>query len=181
MIRRAAAGNAEVRPVARFGPWADDLWRSLAPDLGTAAIRDAAYLNWRFCEGPAATAYERFALHRDGAPVGLAVTSAVPWRGATTSYLMELMVAADDVAGARHLLGHAVLAARRAGAAAMNAVATRRHPHRKTMMRAGFLPVPNRLLGPRSFGVRHNGPGVVANRLFHVDDWYLSFADIDVV
>jgi hypothetical protein len=181
IARREEARGAAVRSLDRFGPWADELWQSLAPALGTAVIRDAAYLNWRFCDAPAAPTYRRLALHRHGEPVGLVVTAVVPWRGGAMAYLMELMVPAEDTSGARLLLAHAIVDALRGGALALNAVVTRRHPHRGTLLRAGFLPVPPRFAAPRSFGVRHNGPGVVPDRIFHMDDWYLSCADFDVV
>jgi hypothetical protein len=181
IARGGARRTALVEPFDRFGTWADRLWADLAPALGTCTIRDAAYLNWRFTDVPPPFRYERLALTRAGHTAGFAVWTHVPWRGGRMAYLMELMAAPSDRAGARLLLAHVVLDAARAGASAIYAVATRRHPHRRDMVRMGLLPVPQRWDVPRSFGARHNGPGAVPDKLFHIDDWHLSGADLDVV
>jgi predicted N-acetyltransferase YhbS len=175
-------GPSRVRTLENFSGWADDLWDELSPDLGTCAVRDAAYLNWRFCSSP--YAYRRYALHRGAGPVGFAVTTLHPWRVGKIAYLMELMAPKSDGAGARLLLAHALLDAAREGATAIVTVATRRHPHRRAMLQSGFFPAPKPLKekgSQFSFGVRQNGPSVVPNKLFHVDDWYISGADFDSV
>lgn len=177
--RGARRTDAVIQRFDRFGPWADDLWNGLAPLLGTCAVRDAAFLNWRFCDAP--FRYTRFAVLRDGVPSGVAVTTTQPWRGGRLAHLMELMVPASDPVGAARLLAAALDDAAAEGAVAMQAIASRNHPHRRAMKKAGFLPVPAGLAGNQSFGVRHNGPGVIPNSLFHVDDWYISGADLDFV
>jgi Acetyltransferase (GNAT) domain len=172
-------GSASVRTLDRFSGWADDLWAELSPDLGTCAVRDAAYLNWRFCSAP--YTYRRYALHRGGRPVGFAVTAFRPFGGGKLAYLMELMVPRNDGAGARLLLARTFLDAAREGATAIVALATPRHPHRRAMLQSGFVPAPEPLKAKFSFGVRQNGSGVVPNNLFHIDDWYLSGADLDTL
>lgn len=168
--------GARVTALDGFGPWADELWQELAPSLGTCAVRDAAYLEWRFCRGP--FSYRRYALERSGDPVGFAVTTLATARGVPVAYLMELMAAPDDVRGARLLLANALADAARDGAAAVYAIATSRHPHHRTLRRAGFL-AGGSLGTTFSFGVRRNGPAARPDALFHVDDWYLSGADLD--
>jgi len=48
----ARAGAPDITPVARFSSTADELWQRCAPELGTATVRDARYLNWRYAEHP---------------------------------------------------------------------------------------------------------------------------------
>lgn len=170
-------GSASVRPLERFAEWADELWRQLSPTLGTCVVRDAAYLNWRFCSAP--YEYRRYELHRDGQPVGFAVTTFSPTRFGKLCHLMELMAPEHDQVGARLLLAHALADAVGEGASAICTIATRRHPHRRTMMQTGFVPAPARAKAQLSFGVRRNGRGALPNDLFHIDDWYLSGADRD--
>lgn len=171
--------GAEVQPLDRFEPWVDALWEEIAPGLGTCAIRDAAVLQWRYVDSP--FEYRRFALHRGGRPVGLAVTTDGEWRGARLARLMEIMVRPGDAAGARMLLAAVVADAIERGAFAVWAIAGSRHPHRRAMLQSGFLPVPAALAPSAAFGVRHNGRGVVPNHLFHPADWYLSGTDLDYV
>lgn len=162
-----------------FGSWADELWQGLAPDLGTCAIRDATYLNWRFRDSP--FSYRFYALERDGAIVAFAVLGFTNGRGRRVAYIMELMARADDSSAARALIARCVHASSAEGARAIATIATRRHPHRTAFLRAGLVPLPKSLRRSFSFGVRQNGPGVVPNELFHIDDWYLSPADLDYV
>ena len=178
LVERHASRGGKVVEFDSFGPWADTLWESLAPEMGTCVVRDAAYLNWRFVQSP--FPYRRFAFERDGRVVGFIVMRVAPWRESKLAYVMELMVAKDDRAAARALLAHLINAATDSGAAALYAIATKRHPHRPEMFRAGLLPLPS-VAARHSFGVRVNGPGVVPNRLLHIDDWYLSPGDLDYV
>jgi len=171
--------TAAVQTLDSFGGWADALWEELSPDLGTCAVRDAAMLQWRYCDSP--FEYQRWALVRGGRPTGFAVTTLEDWRGGRLARLMELMVPGSDAAGARLLLSEVIRDAARQGAFALSAIAGRRHPHRTAMLQSGLLPVPAALAPAGGFGVRHNGPGVVPNRLFHVDDWYVSGTDLDYV
>jgi GNAT superfamily N-acetyltransferase len=172
-------GSASVLPLDRFSSWADTLWAQLAPRLGTCVVRDAAYLNWRFCASP--YSYRRYALHRDGSPVAFAVTTFSHTRLGKLCHLLELMVPDGDRAGARLLLAHTFLDAAREGATGICTIATRRHPHYRTMLHAGFVRAPGRLKAQQAFGVRQNGPGVIPNDLFHIDDWYISGADQDTL
>jgi hypothetical protein len=45
------APRVEVAKVDSFGPWADDIWRSAAPQYGLIALRDQATLNAKFPQG----------------------------------------------------------------------------------------------------------------------------------
>lgn len=162
-----------------FGAWADELWEELAPDLGTCAVRDAEYLNWRFCRSP--YDYTRFAVVRDGVVAAFAVLGFARSRGRRVAYVMELMARRGDAAAVRALIRSCSAAAAHSGARAISTIATRRHPHRGTFVRTGLVPLPQRLRRSFSFGVRHNGPGAVPNELFHIDDWYITPADLDYV
>jgi GNAT superfamily N-acetyltransferase len=167
----------ELRRLEAFGPWADDLWRSVSPSLGTCAVRDSAFLHWRFVESP--MAYTRYVALRGGEPVGFVVTAFSGWRGRRVAHLMELMAAPGDRGAARALVAKAALGARAQGAGAMWAIATRRHPQRRALLAAGFAPLPDSLTKTFSFGVRVFGDE--REELRHVDDWYLSGADLDYV
>jgi GNAT superfamily N-acetyltransferase len=162
-----------------FSGWADELWEELAPNMGTCAVRDSTYLNWRFRDTP--YDYGRFAFVRDGTPVAFAVLGFAKSRGHRVAYVMELMARADDGAAARALIAHCAHAAGRSGARVISTIATHRHPHRTAFLRAGLIPLPRRLRRSFSFGVRHNGPGATPNELFHIDDWYITPADLDYV
>jgi GNAT acetyltransferase-like protein len=47
-----APGGPRVERVTRFTDEVDELWARCASELGTATVRDARYLNWRYAEHP---------------------------------------------------------------------------------------------------------------------------------
>jgi hypothetical protein len=140
----------------------------VGPSLGTTAIRDAAFLQWRFVDAP--RPYRRWAATAGGDPVGFAVSRLVPWQGTLLAYLLELI--APDRAAAASLVNAVIEDARRDGAVALCAV------DRPGLTRAGFLPVPARLVADISFGVRPFAQDV-GGAVLRRDSWYLSGSDFD--
>ena len=175
--RRARRTGARVVALDGFGSWADRLWEELQPALGTCAVRDAAFLQWRFCDSP--FRYKRYGLDRGSGPVGFAVLRARPGGFAD---LMELMVRPGDATGAELLLARATRDAWASGAIALRAIISPRHPHRSAFLKMGFLRMPRRLRKSYSFGVCVlDRSSVTPNALLHIDDWYISGADYDFI
>ncbi len=179
--RLAERTGARVVAIDSFGAWADELWRELRPFLGTCAVRDAAFLQWRFQATPFRDRYTLYGLDRGAGPVGFAVLNLRPGMLAD---VMELMVRPGDSAGAQLLLARAIRDAWASGAPALRAIISPRHPNRDAFRKLGFLPMPARLK-PKvgySFGVCVlNRSLVTPNALLHIDDWYLSGADLDYI
>jgi GNAT superfamily N-acetyltransferase len=165
-----------VEEFDEFGVWADRLWKGLSKGLGTCAIRDADYLNWRFRTAP--FEFRRLALVGRRGPEGFAVTATTRSRGRRIVTLMELMARPGDRNGAAQMIDRIIQEARHIRAAGIVTLATRRHPLRRELMAAGFLPAPW-ARGGSSFTARilSQGHKVIPNEVFHVDDWYVSGAD----
>jgi len=68
---RASAG-VDLVEIASFGEEFDALWRSIEPSSGVAVVKDAAYLNWRYVQCPAAR-YRRVAAWCGGELAGYIV------------------------------------------------------------------------------------------------------------
>lgn len=172
-----------VVPVDNFNGIADRLWDLVKPQAGVTITRDAQFLNWRFVQSP--FEYLRLVAMRDGQPVGIAVLAADATDG--QAKLMEFIVApGENVQATRTLLARVIDIASQTGAFVLRFVATPRHPQWKTLVASGLLPaVPTTIqLSPidtpvSSFGVRVNNSRVAASRVLHIDDWYLSGADLD--
>ena len=172
-LRRA---SSKVIPIDSFGPWADAVWARAAPALGTAAIRDAAFLTWRFDAAP--RYYRRWAfIGDDGEPVGYAVSRVVEWRSESLAYLMELQAPSAHAASA--LLQAVVADAHSSGAIALCTVVTQRSPHRRSFAAAGLLPLPAGIARYASFGARTLGHDVPADAVLDQRAWYISPADFD--
>jgi hypothetical protein len=175
--RLAERGGARVVTLDGFGTWADKLWEQLRPSLGTCAVRDAAFLQWRFRASP--FRYTLYGLDRGSGPVGFAVLRARPEKFAD---LMELMVPPEDLSGAELLLAQATCDAWATGSVALRAIISPRHPHRTAFARMGFLRMPRRLRATYSFGACVLDRSlVIPNALLHIDDWYISGADYDSI
>lgn len=178
--RRAERAGARVVQLDGFGDWADELWRDLRPHLGTATIRDARFLEWRFRASP--FSYRLYGLERGAGPVGFAALSVRPWRGGSVADLMELMVRPGDSSGASALLAAALRDAWASGAVAVRAIVSAKHPHRRAFLTAGFVPLRGRLAAGYSFAVCVlEAARVKPNAVFHMDDWYISGADLDFI
>ena len=178
--QRARRRGDRVAPITDFGPWANELWASLRPVLGTCTVRDAAYLRWRYCESP--HAYTIIGLDRGAGPVGFAVVSVRPWKGGKAADLMELMVAPGDRAGAEALIAEAVLHAARGGAVALRTWVSPLHPHRAAFRRALFRPLPARLRVDYSFGTLVLDPAVVdPEQVTRPEGWTITAGDIEYI
>jgi hypothetical protein len=180
-VARLPRESASIDEFSFFDDWTDRLWLANAPRLGTCAVRDRAFLHWRYCESP--FPYERLLLREGGDVRGFVIVAYAPSGRGITAHVMELMTTdPGDNESAGVLLASVVHRARRRGAAVISMIATPRHPHLATLRRAGLRRVPERWLGARSFGCRVNGalPGG-ADSVRHIDDWYLSGSDLDFI
>ncbi len=89
---RAAPGVHPIE-IASFGEEFDGLWRSIEPSGGVAIVKDAAYLNWRYVQCPAAS-YHRVAARSGGELAGYIV-----WRDRGPNddgYVLELAAKSDS-------------------------------------------------------------------------------------
>lgn len=163
----------------RFGEWADNIWQETSATLGTAVVRDAAYLNWRFADAPAG--YERFAAPSGAEPTAFAVLRTVPWRRGSLSYLMELAAQPGSEQAAASVLAAAIASARAAGSAGIVALATPRNPVLGLLRRRGFRRPPERFLRAFSFGARLSGGLEADPELKRVEAWHITAADFDHV
>jgi len=100
------AGDLDIRLLeGPFDRSFDELWGAVGGRRTVAAVRDAAYLNWRYVQCPDRR-YRRLAAFRAGKPQGLAVFRSKPKR--RTGYLLELFARNDCATTLRALLERAV-------------------------------------------------------------------------
>lgn len=88
-----AAPEVELIEIASFGQEYDALCRALEPSGCVAIIKDAAYLNWRYVQCPAAS------YHRVEARLGGALAGYVVWRDHGPNddgYILELAARGDS-------------------------------------------------------------------------------------
>lgn len=121
------SGGVEVRRIERFGAAEEAAYRAAAPGLGNHVVRDVAYLNWRYLDGP--LPYRAFA-----SPNGFAVLGRKVHRGVALAYVAECIAPPRE---ARALLRRCLAEARGAEAVALVPPAGL---GRGALLALGFLP-----------------------------------------
>ena len=121
----------------RFAPEVDDLFTRAASGFDLIHARDAAYLDWRFCD-PRGGGFSLLAIaDDDGSWQGYAVTCVRRGLG----YLADLLVEPDRIGATDSLVTAAVADLEKAGAAAVVCWLPKHHPYRPPLARRGFVAV----------------------------------------
>jgi GNAT superfamily N-acetyltransferase len=149
---RTLVGRAQVdrgctlRSVTRFDATADSLWSRIAGDLtrGTGYIaRTAAYLNWRYFDGPATT-FRATCAYDHGEMVGYVVTTSVMKSGVRLGVIADLITVPDSRVRSA-LLDHALAELRKVGVAATTVLDPIDATHRVLYLSRLLLPSPKRV------------------------------------
>jgi hypothetical protein len=165
---------AGVEEVERFGPAADALYAACAPQWGSSAVRDGAFLDWRFAENP----FHRYRLlvarGADGLR-GLAVLRSAseldPGLHPGLGLLMELLVRPGDEPAALGLVEGAVALARGAGDTALGAALPEWSPWSAWLQARGFLHHPSEHL------LHARGSIPRFDMLYLREHWWTTLAD----
>ena len=178
LSRPPGEGSAELPAgVEVLDRWSDDvrdLWQRASESWGASIIRDAAYLNWRFCDNPRHD-YTRVVL-RDGDRLrGSLVFRVAPWPLPGSGLVMDWLVPEGD-AEAGELLHEAALALGRAqGAHNLLAIFPEWSAWFRRFQDHGWLGRPSDYL----MSGRKNAPQHTMEWLR--DHWWYQFAEMDLV
>jgi len=168
------AAGPSVRALEVFDPGMDGSWRRHLEGYGVGRVRDAAYLNWKYCRHPNLP-YRALVAEGDGELAGYLV-----WRPAAASdperraLVVDFLVANGDTSTLRRLLARAVVDADASGAAVLSMLTTQ--PWAIHLLRSlGFFP-----RGERHTWVVAGWQGVIpeAWRRDHAA-WHLCLGDSD--
>lgn len=167
--RRAGRFDVELVPADRLPPDIDGVDEATAGRIGTALVRDRAYLGWRFGRNPVERS-EALIARQGGRPVGYLVFTMKAGSGVVKDWLAATPEARDELFAA--LLGE--LWGRDARSASVIALDT--HPDLAALSRAGFL------RRPESSAVVTYAPAASPMRPALSDParWYMTVGDRDV-
>jgi hypothetical protein len=173
-VRTLGPGTAAlphgIRAPERFGPEADVLYASCATHWNASAVRDAAFLNWRFAEN-ARHRYVLLALQSGETLRGYAVCRAGPELHPGLGLLMDWLVLPGDDEAAEALLEAALASARSADLAALATRVPEWSPWAEFFQARGFLHHPSEhLLTVQSAAARFD-------MLWLRDNWWTTLAD----
>lgn len=166
---------------AEFGAAeAEALWQRVDKAGRVLAVRDAAWLKWRFEQRPGHD-YRCFAARDEDGQWLASAAMVVVQRSVRTILVMDLLAAPGaDAALALLLRGATEHLAARAGAAVAIVRLSPRSPWRRAALLAGFLPPPKRFVNPSwaGFYPLSERARALAER---PDSWAFSYADADAV
>lgn len=134
----ASAASPLVRALVRFGPEADLLYASCATHWNASAIRDAAFLNWRFAEHPRHR-YRLLGVQSGQTLRGYAVLRRCDELGPRQELLLDWLVLPGDEEAAENLLAAALAGARANGAGVLVAAFPEWSPWSLWFQERGFL------------------------------------------
>lgn len=161
--------------VTEVGDWGDVLWDSVAPAVGVGTVRDRAFLNHRLFSGPQATQY-RVVASPDQTEPAIMATREAEKHGGRIAYVMEALGGSSLEPLVMSELGR--LATR--GVELALAWSFPWSPNYRTLRKAGFVPLPERLR-PIQIWFGSKPKSGLAAPADQQDQWYLSYLDSDTV
>lgn len=122
----------------RFDARAEALWERFAAQFDVAVVRDAEYLNWRYCDRGAGATLVLAAIEGDQAD-GRLLGYAVFKRADDRANMLDLVMEPGSVAVARALLSAGAARMRAAGAQALMGWFPEGHPAEPVLQAAGYV------------------------------------------
>lgn len=169
------AQDQKLSPIGEVGSWGDDLWNSVSARIGVGVVRDQAFLNHRLFACPQASEYRVVA---DTCPVSSAIVATRQTRKheGSIAYVMEALGQSSLEPLLMSELGR--LTAR--GAEIALTWSYPWSPNYRTLRKAGFMPLPERL---RPIHIWFGGTPKTdrAMRSNQFGQWFLSYLDSDTV
>lgn len=172
----AATSELEVVETDSVGPWIDNLWRPWSASQSCVAVRDEAYLRWRYTDKP--DHEYRFAIVRPrggGDARGMAVVRRGSFDHREALLLVDWMVPSGDAAAGAALLAWARERAAAERAPRLTALFPTWEPWFLAFQDAGFRVRPTSyFLVARHFAKRYDMGWLRGH-------WYYTLGDFDLV
>jgi len=169
------ARDQNLSSIAEVGEWGDALWDLAAPDIHVGTVRDRAFLNHRLFNGPQAEQYRVVASPDNSAPAIVATREAEK-HGGRIAYVMEALGGASLEPLVMSELGRLALR----GVELALAWSFPWSPNYRTLRKAGFVPLPERLR-PINIWFGSRPKSDLSALADNKGQWYLSYLDSDTV
>lgn len=175
-------GRYAVAPIDPGDPRIDQVWAAREPDPQIQCVRDAAWSSWRYGERPQADYRLAVACDSDGKACAWIAVRALRVAHVPALFVLDLQCAQGHVDAAIALVRAANELAASAGCAAVSVLLPAAGALRSTLIRNGFIPVPEPLHPKKILlSVRQlNGAPLPAD-LHNAGSWSLAWSDTDVV
>lgn len=139
MVVKGPAPDVKVTEITSFDAAYDDLWERVAPDYPVIAVRDQAYLVWRFQKCPSRR-YRILQASRNGELTGYLACRLAETGRPRAGYIVDALTKRDDGDSFRSLMIHAVQLLKGMNADTVHFYSTEHSPIlTRELRRAGFL------------------------------------------
>jgi hypothetical protein len=170
------SGSIEIFRLESFDGRIDALWQRVSREHLVIAVRDSAYLNWRFNSRPDASYVAIAAADPEGKVVGYLVYRIIEQDGARWGYIVDFLSEGDPSQIFALLVRRAEEMMVRAGVRAIVCFIAKA-PFRQALRRAGFYPS---IFGTRSYV----GGAIIKEDLSlrpfaEVQKWFITMSDGD--
>jgi GNAT superfamily N-acetyltransferase len=173
IIARVKPLRAEIEPIRQFDDRFTNLWERIAPKMGFAVRRDAAYLNWKYVEPPHIR-YSLAALKRGEDLHGYVVYRHLREPRGRVTLLVDFLVDPDDEIGLTTLLRWIDREARVANSDKIRSFCLHQG-FKRTLKRSGYFQVKSTM----EFTAKVNAVPVTPEFYAHRERWHVTLGDSD--
>ncbi len=174
------SGKYKLHVETEFGDWADDLWMRCRNQHRLWAVRNKAYLNWRYVTKPE-NKYHIVSIWQGFQPAGYVVIACTNMNFGDTIFIMDFLVDLNFKYAADLLIRYVVNVAKKNECAFASVLLTPGSKYLHIFRKKLFLPLPERLFPqPLYFGARCFDPSL-NHLIFDPKAWSISWGDNDVI
>jgi hypothetical protein len=179
VFRSRHKGSTSVRleRTATFDRTHDELWQRVAPSFSHLAVRDAAYLNWRYVDPPDRT-YACVTAFRGDEPCGFIVTRRFRDEELLKGRIVDVLARSDDVETWAELVGGAVERFRDDGCDLVHGLGSTVPAIMEAYKMCGFRSNPEHARTSQYIAYT-NLESVDKNAFYDGDNWHVSLGDAD--
>ena len=137
--RENPSGKINVRPIKEFDEEINGFWEKMSPHYDFIVMRDAEWLNWRYCD-PRAGEYKIMIAEKDSELVGYCVFTINDYNSEyPVGYVVELLTLPRETEAASKLLGEAVNYFDNNEVNIINCLTVKNHIVNRILSKQGFL------------------------------------------
>lgn len=175
--RRSDPEGVRFEPVTRFDDRFDAFFERVAPTFRNLAVRDAAYLNWRYLDIPDRT-YEAHAAFEGDEVRGLVVTRTLIDEDLVKGRIVDLLAPHPEVEMWHYLLSRTVARFRETGADLVHGLGAVEGPIMQAYTECGFRPNPEHSRTSQYIAYTI-ADGVDPDVFYDGNAWYVTLGDSD--
>ncbi len=180
-LGKTGSNDIVIGRIYSFDNRFDELWHKVSRQHNIAVVRDSRYLSWRYADKPG-QGYIIFAAEKEKELVGyIILKNNVEMFGLKLGLIVD-MLTIEDKRVTNILLSHAIKYFRGQKMDIIGCLMLKHTAYYKALRKAGFIQVLKPFSPKEFYFVGHADFSKVADGIvYNIDNWFLTFGDIDIV